>query len=55
MTRPHLSVLILLVLLLVLFCSFGVVVGVYAESWDHAAFVTNLVILPPAMPFVGRG
>jgi len=38
-------------LLLVLFCSFGVVVGVYAESWDHTAFVTNLVILP--LSFLG--
>ena len=38
-------------LLLALFCSFGVVVGVYAESWDHAAFVTNLVILP--LSFLG--
>jgi ABC-2 type transport system permease protein len=33
-------------LLLTIFCSFGVVVGVYAESWDQSAFVTNLVILP---------
>jgi ABC-2 type transport system permease protein len=40
-----------LLLLLVLFCSFGVVVGVYAESWDHTAFVTNLVILP--LSFLG--
>ena len=32
--------------LLAIFCSFGVVVGVYAESWDQSAFVTNLVILP---------
>ena len=39
------------ILLLVLFCSFGVVVGVYAESWDHTAFVTNLVILP--LSFLG--
>ena len=38
-------------LLLVLFCTFGVVVGVYAESWDHTAFVTNLVILP--LSFLG--
>src|SRR3712207_6470616 len=38
-------------LLLVLFCSFGVIVGVYAESWDHTAFVTNLVILP--LSFLG--
>ena len=40
-----------LLLLLVLFCSFGVIVGVYAESWDHTAFVTNLVILP--LSFLG--
>ncbi len=40
-----------IVLLLVLFCSFGVIVGVYAESWDHTAFVTNLVILP--LSFLG--
>jgi ABC-2 type transport system permease protein len=39
------------VLLLVLFCSFGVVVGVYADSWDHTAFVTNIVILP--LSFLG--
>jgi ABC-2 type transport system permease protein len=38
-------------LLLVLFCSFGIVVGIYAESWDHTAFVTNLVILP--LSFLG--
>jgi ABC-2 type transport system permease protein len=40
-----------LALLLILFCSFGVVVGVYAEAWDHTAFVTNLVILP--LSFLG--
>ena len=38
-------------LLLAIFCSFGVVVGVYAESWDQSAFVTNLVILP--LSFLG--
>lgn len=38
-------------LTLVLFSSFGVVVGVYASSWDHTAFVTNLVILP--LSFLG--
>jgi ABC-2 type transport system permease protein len=38
-------------LLLVLFCTFGVIVGVYAESWDHTAFVTNLVLLP--LSFLG--
>lgn len=31
---------------LALFSAFGVVVGVYAQSWDHTAFVTNIVILP---------
>ena len=34
-----------------MFCAFGVVVGVYAESWDQSAFVTNLVILP--LSFLG--
>jgi ABC-2 type transport system permease protein len=36
---------------LVLFSSFGVIVGVYANSWDHTAFVTNIVILP--LTFLG--
>jgi ABC-2 type transport system permease protein len=36
------------VLMLVLFSSLGVIVGIYAESWDHTAFITNLVILPLA-------
>jgi ABC-2 type transport system permease protein len=39
------------VLLLVLFATFGVVVGIYAESWDHTAFVQNIVILP--LSFLG--
>jgi ABC-2 type transport system permease protein len=48
----HPLVLVLAItLLLVLFCTFGVIVGVYAESWDHTAFVTNLVILP--LSFLG--
>jgi ABC-2 type transport system permease protein len=46
-----LALLAALALLLAIFCSFGVVVGVYAESWDHTAFVTNLVILP--LSFLG--
>src|ERR671938_496306 len=41
-----LALLAALALLLVLFCSFGVVVGVYAESWDHTAFVTNILLRP---------
>jgi ABC-2 type transport system permease protein len=40
-----------LVLALVLFSALGVVVGIYAESWDHTAFVNNLVILP--LTFLG--
>jgi ABC-2 type transport system permease protein len=39
------------VILLVLFGSLGVVVGVYAETWDQAGFVTNIVILP--LSFLG--
>jgi ABC-2 type transport system permease protein len=38
-------------LLLVLFSSLGVVVGVYAETWDHTTFISNIVILP--LTFVG--
>ena len=38
-------------LALVLFSSLGVVVGIYAESWDHTAFVNNLLILP--LTFLG--
>jgi ABC-2 type transport system permease protein len=36
---------------LTLFASLGVVVGVYAESWDPAGFVNNIVILP--LTFLG--
>jgi ABC-2 type transport system permease protein len=39
------------VLALVLFSSLGVVVGIYAETWDQAGFVNNLVILP--LTFLG--
>jgi ABC-2 type transport system permease protein len=46
------AVLVLAVALaLVLFSALGVVVGIYAESWDHTAFVNNLVILP--LTFLG--
>ena len=46
-----LALVVAVALLLVLFCSFGVVVGIYAESWDHTAFVQNIVILP--LSFLG--
>jgi ABC-2 type transport system permease protein len=39
------------VLMLMVFCTLGVVVGVYANSWDHTAFITNIVILP--LTFLG--
>jgi ABC-2 type transport system permease protein len=38
-------------ILLVLFASLGVVVGVYAETWDQAGFVNNILILP--LSFLG--
>ena len=38
-------------ILLVLFASLGVIVGVYAETWDQAGFVNNIVILP--LSFLG--
>ena len=34
-----------------LFASLGLVVGIYAETWDHTTFISNIVILPLA--FVG--
>jgi ABC-2 type transport system permease protein len=36
---------------LVLFSALGVVVGIYAETWDHTAFISSLVITP--LVFVG--
>jgi ABC-2 type transport system permease protein len=36
------------VLALMLFSSLGVVVGIYAETFDHHTFVNNIVILPLA-------
>jgi ABC-2 type transport system permease protein len=38
-------------LALVLFSSLGVIVGVYAQSWDFAGFVQNIVIVP--LSFLG--
>jgi ABC-2 type transport system permease protein len=35
----------------VLFASLGLVVGIYAETWDHTTFISNIVILP--LVFVG--
>ena len=49
--REPLVLILALVLALTLFSSLGVVVGIYAESWDHTAFVNNLAILP--LTFLG--
>ncbi len=38
-------------LAILLFSSLGLIVGIYAQTWDHNAFVQNLVIQPLA--FVG--
>jgi len=46
------AILLVAVLLgLTLFASLGVVVGIYARSWDHAGFVQNIVIVP--LSFLG--
>src|SRR3954469_15746389 len=34
-----------------LFSAFGLVVGIYAQTWDHTTFISNIVILP--LTFVG--
>jgi ABC-2 type transport system permease protein len=36
---------------LILFASLGLVVGIYAETFDHTSFIQNIVILP--LTFVG--
>jgi ABC-2 type transport system permease protein len=36
---------------IVLFASLGLIVGIYAQTWDHNAFVQNLVIQP--LTFLG--
>jgi len=49
--REPLVLVVAITLALLLFSSLGVVVGIYAESWDHTAFVNNLAILP--LTFLG--
>jgi ABC-2 type transport system permease protein len=48
--HPLLLVLTALLAILV-FASLGLIVGIYAQTWDHNAFVQNLVIQP--LTFVG--
>ena len=33
---------------LVLFSALGTIAGIYAETWDHTTFISNIVILPLA-------
>ena len=49
--REPLVLVAAITLALLLFSSLGVVVGIYAEAWDHTAFVNNLAILP--LTFLG--
>ena len=49
--REPLALVVAVVLVLVLFASLGVVVGVYAQTWDQHGFVNNIVILP--LSFLG--
>jgi len=45
--RPF-ALIVAVLLALVLFSSLGTVVGIYAETWDHTTFISNIVILPLA-------
>jgi ABC-2 type transport system permease protein len=49
--RQPLVLVVAIALMLVLFASLGVIVGIYAETWDQAGSVTNIVILP--LSFLG--
>jgi ABC-2 type transport system permease protein len=49
--REPLVLLLAVVIALVLFCALGVIVGIYAETFDHHTFVNNIVILP--LTFLG--
>jgi ABC-2 type transport system permease protein len=48
--RP-LALAVSLALLMALFGALGIVVGIYAETFDHHTFINNIVILP--LTFVG--
>ena len=49
--REPLVLILAVVLALVLFSAFGTVVGIYAQTWDHTTFVSNILILP--LTFLG--
>jgi ABC-2 type transport system permease protein len=46
-----LELVVAVVLAVVLFACFGTVVGIYAQTWDHTTFVSNILILP--LTFLG--
>ena len=46
-----LELVVAIVFALILFSSFGTVVGIYAKTWDHTTFVSNILILP--LTFLG--
>jgi len=49
--RHPFVLLVSVALVLTLFASLGVIVGIYAETWDQHGFVNNIVILP--LSFLG--
>jgi ABC-2 type transport system permease protein len=49
--RQPLELAVAVCLALLLFSSFGTVVGIYAQTWDHTTFVSNILILP--LTFLG--
>jgi ABC-2 type transport system permease protein len=49
--REPLELALAVVLALILFSAFGTVVGIYAQTWDHTTFVSNILILP--LTFLG--
>ena len=49
--RQPAELVLAVVLTLALFSSLGVIVGIYATSWDFTGFVNNLIILP--LTFLG--
>jgi ABC-2 type transport system permease protein len=49
--RQPLVLVAAVILALILFSSLGVVVGIYADTFDHHTFVNNIVILP--LTFLG--
>jgi ABC-2 type transport system permease protein len=49
--RQPAELLLAVALALVLFSSLGVIVGIYAQSWDFPSFVQNIVIVP--LSFLG--